>query len=285
MPPGDPFSDAYVIELEDEYSPITEEQVLETTIFQKALITVPILDTLPRLEPWSPHSPISLSSVSTSPTQSSFSPIHWTNEDLNLALTSSLNFSPPLESLDSHSSPIHLGLYHKVPPTPPTPASFSKHAPIGTGRPTTRSVCIAQSAKSCSTAHLARKTLARNLLESAAAHVLRMRQRYNVLATLYAQSTATLLALQRGMVEMLGVEDGEWEHRYGQLVGRVDEACVLGARIEVFLLGVGRRETEEWVGVVAGAGGMEGVERGEWARVWGEVGVFLGQCLGEMGAG
>jgi hypothetical protein len=83
MPPGDPFSDAYVIDFEDVYSPATKEQVLGTTISKKAIVTVPILNTLPHIEPWSPQSTISISSSSSSPTQSYFTPIHWTNEDLS----------------------------------------------------------------------------------------------------------------------------------------------------------------------------------------------------------
>lgn len=95
IPPGDPFSDAYVIDFEDgdEYSPVTKEQVLERTISKTATVTVPILDTLPHLVPWSPQSTISITSSSSSPTQSSFTPIHWTNEDLSkqhLASDSSL---------------------------------------------------------------------------------------------------------------------------------------------------------------------------------------------------
>lgn len=83
MPSEDPFSDTYVIDFEDDYSPATKDQVLDTTISQKTLVTVPILDTLPHLEPWSPRSTISISSDSSSPTQSSFTPINWTNEDLS----------------------------------------------------------------------------------------------------------------------------------------------------------------------------------------------------------
>jgi hypothetical protein len=83
MPSGNPFSDAYVIDFEDEYSPTTTDQVLETTISQKAIVTVPILDTLPHLEPWSPRSATSLSSAFSSSPQSSLTPSNWTNENLS----------------------------------------------------------------------------------------------------------------------------------------------------------------------------------------------------------
>jgi hypothetical protein len=106
-----------------------------------------------------------------------------------------------------------------------------------------------------------------------------MLDKYNVLTTLYSSSTATLRSLQRGMIEMLGVSEPEWMGRYEQLVGKVDGACGLEARMEVFLLGVGMRETEEWVGVAETAIGMEEVERGVWKGVYEDAAGFLVRCM------
>jgi hypothetical protein len=110
-----------------------------------------------------------------------------------------------------------------------------------------------------------------------------MLDKYKVLTTLYAQSSHTLHALHRGMIEMLGVSDEECEERYEQLVGQVDDGCVLEARFEVFLLGVSRQEVEGWVGVVEGAQEMDWEMREEWRETLGDVSGFLGGVLGGMG--
>jgi hypothetical protein len=107
-----------------------------------------------------------------------------------------------------------------------------------------------------------------------------MLDRYNVLATLYACSEATLRSLFCGMIEMLGVSEKEWAGRWAQLSGQVDGACVLEARLEVFLLGVGRKETEGWVGTVELAMEMGEQERGVCADVYGDAAAFLGRALG-----
>jgi hypothetical protein len=191
-----------------------------------------------------------------------------------------LFFSPPLENLHLYSGPIHLRLSEKIPVVAPPLEAFSKHAPIGTGRPCS-SILLAESDRRCKTAEAARASLAYNILKNNV-FVVDMLDRYNVLTTLYTSSTDTLLSLYRGMVEMLGVSELEWLGRQEQLHGQVDGACILEARMEVFLLGVGRLETEEWVGIVEFVMDMEEKDRSVWAEVYGDAAAFLRQVVWEM---
>jgi hypothetical protein len=198
----------------------------------------------------------------------------------DLLLTNDLFFSPPLEDLHAHSSPIHLRLSKKIPLVGPPPEAFSKHAPIGTGRPRS-SILLAESDARCKTAEAARASLAYNILKNNA-FAAYMLDRCSVLATLYTCSNDTLLSLYRGMVEMMGVSELEWFGRQEQLHGQVDGACTFEARIEVFLLGVGRLETEEWVGIVEFCMDMGERDRGVWAEVYGDAAAFLGQVVWEI---
>lgn len=112
-----------------------------------------------------------------------------------------------------------------------------------------------------------------------------MLDKYNVFTALYGSSTATLLSLQRGMIEMLGVSESEWVGRFGQLGGNVDGECGLEARVEMFLLDVGMRETEEWVEVLETAMEMGERERKVWMDVCADAAGFLGRCMEEMWEG
>lgn len=198
----------------------------------------------------------------------------------DLLLTSQLIFSPPLDDLPTTPSPIHLRLYKTLPIVAAPPSAYSKHAPIGTGRPRSK-LLIAESAKRCRTADDARRSLAESLLANQQ-HAAYMLDKYNVLAALYTSSTPTLRSLQRGMVEMLGVAEEEWCERLEQLGGRVDGACSLEARMEVFLLGVGMAETEEWVRSMDMVVGMEEGERSAWAEVYEDAAEFLWRVCGEV---
>ncbi|KAH7089880.1 hypothetical protein FB567DRAFT_627156 [Paraphoma chrysanthemicola] len=280
---GDPFSDCFTID--------TTDQVHHSTAFNKPTIEVPILDPLPHLTPWSPQSSLSTPSTTSSSTEASFDdPITWSNADLlylltclhsTLLLSSHLIFTPPLASLHDTPTPIHLRLYKTLPHTPIPRAAYSKHLPIGTGRPITK-LLIAESSPACTSARDARTSLATNLLANQN-HAAYMLDKYNVLNALHASTTTTLRALQRGMIEMLGVSAAEWVERLDQLGGWVDGECGLEARMEVFLLGVGRAETEEWVGVVEGAMGMDGDGVG-WRWGWMAMGLD-GDGVGWRGEG
>jgi hypothetical protein len=195
----------------------------------------------------------------------------------DLLLHSQLIFSPRLPDLPTTSSTIHLRLFKKVPAAGIPPEAFSEYAPIGTGRPQTR-LLIAESHSKCKTPEAARLSLATNILANTG-FVTYMLDKYNVLTTLYASSTATLLSLQRGMIEMLGVEETEWVQRFEQLEGKVDEGCTLEARLEVFWLGVGMMEMEDWVGVLDTAVGMSEGEKRVWGGVYGDAARFLGRCM------
>jgi hypothetical protein len=61
----------------------------------------------------------------------------------------------------------------------------------------------------------------------------------------------------------------------------VDGACGLEARLEVFLLAVGMKETEEWVSVLEAAVEIGESERGVWMEVYADAAVFLGKCKAE----
>ncbi|KAH4063397.1 hypothetical protein HBI25_189730 [Parastagonospora nodorum] len=286
-----PFSDEYVLDIDTvlEDAPSVTTKPREIIVPARYTGPIPILEPLPHLTVWSPQSSISSSSTTSSPTEHSFAgPIHWNNADLmyllscllpDLLLTSQLVFSPPLVDLPTTPSPIHLRLYKRYPALDPSPEIFSKHAPIGTGRP--QSLLLIAEAEECQTAEYARVCLAKNILSNDG-FVTYMLDKYNVLTTLHGCSTATLLSLQRGMIEMLGVSELEWIGRFEQLGGNVDGACGLEARVEVFLLGVGMRETEEWVEVLETVMEMGERERKVWMEVYADAAGFLGRCVAEM---
>jgi hypothetical protein len=198
----------------------------------------------------------------------------------DLLLTSRIIFSPPLENLGDHPGPFHIRLYERAPGVAPTAESFSRHAPIGTGRPQHK-ILLAQSNEKCKSPEQARFSLASNLLRNEA-FATYMLDKYNVLTALYTNSTATLLSLQRGMIEMLGVSDGEWYQRLEQLGGQVDGTCVLEARMELFLLSSGRTETEGWVNTVGLAAETEERDRKVWAQVYGDAAAFLERVAKQM---
>jgi hypothetical protein len=197
----------------------------------------------------------------------------------NLLITNTLVFSPPLNNLPDTPSPIHLQLFRTIPVIAATPEAYSKHAPIGTGRPKSR-ILLAESHSKCYDAPAARRGLVKNLL-GGSDFVAYMFDKYNVLATLYSSETDTLLSLKRGMIEMLGTGENEWYERVQQLWGEVDESCTLDAQMEIFLLGVGRDEVEEWVRTVEGTMNMERGERESWARAYADAAAFLGRASSE----
>lgn len=106
-----------------------------------------------------------------------------------------------------------------------------------------------------------------------------MYNKYNVLASLYSSSTSTLLSLQRGMIEMLGVENKDWVGRAEQLCGVVDGSCDLELRLEVYLLRVGRQETEALLTIVDVVRDMGERDKWLWAQVYGDAASFLEKCL------
>ena len=113
-----------------------------------------------------------------------------------------------------------------------------------------------------------------------------MHARYAFLHTLYTCPTPTLLSLHCGIIEMIGVPDYEWYGRVAMLVGRVDDTCTVDARVEEYLLGIGRGAAEMQVELVEMCGAMEAGKRAEWARKYRAGLEFLGRvmegwCMGE----
>ncbi|KAH8716971.1 hypothetical protein GQ44DRAFT_775723 [Phaeosphaeriaceae sp. PMI808] len=280
---GDPFSDDQAIHFEDADEHDEAIAVIHSlhhkSAYRKDHVTAPVIDKLPNLTTWSPSSSTTSPYTAPSPIRSSNTPISWTDADLNYLLscilpdaylTKKLTFSPPLESLPARPLPINLHLILTHPLT----------TPIDPAQPTQNYILVS-SDKACDSPSTARSTLAKRILTNTR-YAIYMLNKYRVLATLYACSTTTLASLRRGMVEMVGVEEREWEGRMGQLGEVVDGKCSVEARLEMFWLGVGRGEVEgEWIRVVEMAMGKEEGERGVWGEVYGDAAVFLGRCLCE----
>lgn len=203
-------------------------------------------------------------------------------------LTNRLTFSPPLEDLHTHTSPFHFQLFVTVPTTTP-PEAYSKHAPIGTGRPRSR-ILLAQSHKNLSSAALARKSLVHNLLSNPRVNA-DVIDKYNVLSTLHSMAPATLQSVHRGMQLMIRVSDKEWHGRFNQLRGLskdgsigvgVDACCAVEVRLEIFLLAVGRAQMEVWLRNVGVAVAVEQRDRKAWAGVYADAAAFLRTAVGEL---
>ncbi|KAF1844698.1 uncharacterized protein K460DRAFT_96833 [Cucurbitaria berberidis CBS 394.84] len=266
-------------------------------------VAVPILDAVQAFPTWSPQSSVStlsiVSTAPTSPTTDTFNaPIQWNNADLMYLLSctmpdellaNQLIFSPPLEDLRTITCLIHLQLFRRTPTTPPPPEAFSKHAPIGTGRPCS-SVLVAESDKKCGSTTEARRSLAKKLLSS-------MRvvggavDMYNVLVTLHRLSTPTLYSIYRSLILMTAVSDREWSERLQQLRGLVDGCdavesvdftCTVEARLEVFFLEVGVGQLERWIRSVGVALALGRRGRKVWADVYGDAAAFLGRAMWEL---
>lgn len=106
---------------------------------------------------------------------------------------------------------------------------------------------------------------------------------YNVLTALFGTPFPDLFSLQRGMVEMSGISEREWNERSVQLGGKVDGESGLEARFEHFLLGIGRQGLEEWLQVVTMAMEMGDKQRVEWAGVYGDASQFLWIAIESVG--
>lgn len=157
------------------------------------------------------------------------------------------------------------------------PEAFSRHAPIGTGRPVT-CVLLAESDKECGSSE-ARKSLARSVLERRA-EVHAICAKYTVLSHLYLLPLVQLQSIHRGMKAMAQAGETERWVRLWQLQCVVDELCEFDLRLETFLLEAGREELETWiecteVGLELGKGEREG-----WAGIYDEAGAFLREACG-----
>ncbi|KAF2855303.1 hypothetical protein T440DRAFT_539557 [Plenodomus tracheiphilus IPT5] len=250
---SDPFSDNAEIEILDpgHFEDYDDPGSSDVNIASRPVrIAVPTLDPISPLTAWSSFSSVpSLDNHSTAPTSpcdDANSPIQWNATDLMYLLSilypedlilNRLVFQPPLFK----PSP-HLQLFRLPPFNPTPPSAYSKHLPIGTGRPPPR-ILLADSGP-CDTAAHAKRALARAILND----TLLTRNtidKYNVLVTLHSLPACTLQSIKQGMYLMSSISDAEWYGRYMHLRGwvkegfiaqGVDETCGVEARLEVFLL-------------------------------------------------
>ncbi|EFQ85517.1 hypothetical protein CFE70_007780 [Pyrenophora teres f. teres 0-1] len=226
-------------------------------------------------------------------------PITWRECDLMYLLSllkseelvaNTLVFTPSLNELEHATYPIHLQLHEK---TTPTPLGFeiSAHSldtPIRTDRPPT---LIAESRTHCSTAAIARRSLAQSLLSNPAS-VSNAIDRYNVLYTLYTTPLARLEAMYRAMCTMAIIPDCEWLERLAQLRGivngqylvgaGVDENCSVEARVEYYLLEIGRGLLESWIRMVRVCLDKEEDQRAACVEVYRDAAEFLARASDEV---
>ena len=142
----------------------------------------------------------------------------------------------------------------------------------------------------CTNAMDARRSLAYALLSDLqrTADVI---DKFNVLVALHAMPKDELQSVLRGMLLMSYVTDAEWSGRLMQFHGfardgtrgqLVDGTCGVQARLELYLLEMGRGELQGWIRSVSVALGLGKQERGVWAGVYEAAAGFLGRAYGEM---
>lgn len=192
-------------------------------------------------------------------------------------MANQLVFSPPLEALQHMQGPTHLQLFVHIPDQPIPAAAFSRHAPIGTGRPISKTL-LAESDLKCEPPASARESLAKSLLSDRAT-VNSICAKYTVMGALYAYPQVQLESVGRGIRAMAAASDGERRDRLWQLQGVVDEMWDFEPRLETYLLEVGGGELDAWVRCVEVGLGLGKEDREMWADVYREAGRFLkGAC-------
>jgi hypothetical protein len=227
--------------------------------------------------------------------------IEWDNHNLMYLLSilkpdevaaDDLTFNPPLEVLEDLTYPFHLQIHKKGISIPRGFAAYtySKDAPIGTGRPQPR-ILIAESTRGCLSPELARRSLAHDMMSDHQAIDAAI-GRFNALWAIHSSEVPTLESMLRAMEEMIIITDDEWKQRLNQLCGMagdvyvgecVDGECSIETRLEYYLLLAGRDTLEDWIRCVGQCLGMESdEERAEHAETYGQAGSFLGQAFEEM---
>ncbi|RMZ67099.1 hypothetical protein GMOD_00000977 [Pyrenophora seminiperda CCB06] len=229
--------------------------------------------------------------------------IKWRNCDLMYLMSiiqaeelfaNALVFIPSLEELDTVTYPIHLMLHKKCTSIPPgfekrTSVPPGLEGSIVTGRSASY-ILIGESAINCRSAAMARRSLARSLLSNPIA-VAEVIDRYNVLHTLYTTTLPQLESTFRAMYIMTCISDVEWLERLAQLRGvvngeylseSVDETCSNGARLEIYLLEMGRVMLEDWVRTVRACLELLEGERAAYAEVYRHAADFLEKAFDEL---
>ncbi|KAH7393025.1 hypothetical protein BKA66DRAFT_319209 [Pyrenochaeta sp. MPI-SDFR-AT-0127] len=198
-------------------------------------------------------------------------------------------FSPSLEQLHTVTQPVHLRLFKKIPIEYPNSVACSRFAPIGTGRPHSY-LLLAESDKHCKSAAAARCSLACALLSDKRMLGATI-DKYYILATLHHLCTSTLLSIHRGLLFMSSISDIEWIERLYQLRGvvngcnaveGVNRSCDVELRLETYMLGIGRAETDGWIQNVSVASSLDEEDRRGSAEVYTDAAAFLGKALREM---
>jgi hypothetical protein len=189
-------------------------------------------------------------------------------------------FSPPLDTLPSSPSTpfrLHLSISRPARAAKIPRSAYSAAAPIGTGRPETRTQCLASTGYHNS-ASAARRDLAATLLGDGS-ELRYMITYYELLGTLCKLSENSRKSVARGMEIMRLVRTNEWDERWMQMCGTVDESWGFEARLEEFLLRtgpeVGKLEVGKWLMAVS----MSEKERKLVADACGELGGFLEKVL------
>jgi hypothetical protein len=189
-------------------------------------------------------------------------------------------FSPPLDTLPSSPSTLfrlHLSISRPANAAKIPRSAYSAAAPIGTGRPETRTQCLASTGYHTS-ASAARRDLAATLLGDGS-ELRYMIAYYELLGTLCKLNKYSRESVARGMAIMMVVHTKEWDERWMQMCGTVDESWGFGARLEEFLLRagpeVGKLEVGKWLVTVS----MSEDERKLVANACGELGGFLEKVL------
>ena len=208
-------------------------------------------------------------------------------------VANTLVFTPSLDDLEHATYPIHLQLHRKTTPIPPgfelDASSFDAHI-VTSSLPS--QILVAESATNCRTAAIARRSLAHFLVSNPAV-VSDVIDRYNVLYTLYTTSLPQLQSIYRAMCIMTAISDREWFERLAQLrgfvnaqylVGRgVDATCPVEARVEYYLLEMGRAMLEGWIRMARVCLDLSGEkERAACAEVYKDAACFLARASDEV---
>ncbi|KNG48738.1 hypothetical protein TW65_04480 [Stemphylium lycopersici] len=298
-----PLGDKYEINSRDNIGIVAVEPQ-EIVPSEPTAVMVPCLNSSPSSDnsSASPHSSDSASTAPTSPASDGIEgPILWRNCDLIYLIgilqaeertSSTFIFTPSLEDLDHATLPIHLQLHKRTSVSIPPGFEayvYSKHAPIGTGRPTSR-ILIAESSHPCRNPFEARRSLAGALLSNSYAVNAEM-NKCNVIYSLHCTTVPALESMLRAMYLMMTIPDAEWLSRLAQLRGMVDgkfvvpgvgDACTLQAQIEYYLLDAGRGGLDGWIKCLGMCLNLGDEGRRAWAQVYGDAARFLARARDEF---
>lgn len=178
------------------------------------------------------------------------------------------------------ASSVCIELYLRTKSQPHISASaYSAMAPIGTGRPITKSL-IAEATGGDLPA--ARRALARKIL-SLGITLTYITTHHNFLSNLYRLPVATLSSVRRGIEGMSMVTETEWMGRLTQLKGvKADMPLWSEAGLEIFLLEDGLSNLTRWAQLVDMALALGQEDRNAWGDTHRHAAVFLEGIVAEL---